>query len=301
MTANKGGSAKYLYIFSDAVSSITTNWATTALTSITLGFSLSIFFLFLFMFINLDTAVNKWGDKTHIVAYVKDSARGELPAAMKTDIQALPGVRSVKYVSSQDALAELKETLGAHKGILDGVDENPLPASFEIKVADAYRVEGKVSSVVERLKAFKWIDDVQYSQEWIEKVSSFIRFMELAAAAVGIFIAAATIFVISNTIRLTVYARRDEIEIMRLVGASDRYIKAPFFIEGFFQGILGGFLALAMLMGGRAILHAQMPNYLNFLMKYPLNLPLLTLTLVVCGITLGVSASVFSTMRFLKQ
>lgn len=289
--------ANLFYIFSDAVRSIRENLATTVLTAFTLGFSLSIFAVFVFVFFNLRSVINSWGDRTQIVAYVKDSPDAAL---MREAVMRVPGVSSAEFVSKDKALSELKAELKGHEAILEGVDENPLPASFEIRVGGSYKNPAELTAVAERLKALPWVEDVQYSREWVEKLSAFFRFIELAALFIGVFLAAATIFIISNTIRLTVYARREEIEIMSLVGASDSFIRVPFFIEGVLQGLIGGLLALAILAGGRLILLSRIPPYFSFVVSSPISTPLLALILITTGIFMGVAGCLISTGRFLK-
>ncbi|MDO8426893.1 MAG: hypothetical protein Q7T24_05205, partial [Deltaproteobacteria bacterium] len=120
------------------------------------------------------------------------------------------------------------------------------------------------------------------------------------ALIIGVFLAAATIFIISNTIRLTVYARKDEIEIMRLVGASTLFVKVPFFIEGALQGLLGGVLALVVLGAGRYLLLSNIPPYFSFVADVPFPAYVVFGLLVVAGVIMGVAGSLISMGRFLK-
>lgn len=293
-----GGSSNLLYIFTDAVRSLRENSVTTALTAVTLGVSLAIFSIFVFVFVNLNAAISSWGDRTQIVAYVKDGP--ETPEAIKEAVRAIPGVSSVEFVSKERALAELKEELKGHQAVLEGVESNPLPASVEIKVGGIYRNPAAVSTVVGRLKQMSWVEDVQFNREWIEKISALLGFVELAALFMGVFIAGATVFIISNTIRLAVYARKDEIEIMRLVGASDRFIKVPFFIEGVVQGFMGGVIALLITGAARYIVVASIPPYFNFIVQTPFPLPVIVVMLISAGVLMGVAGSLISMARFLK-
>lgn len=293
-----GGSSNLLYIFTDALRSLRENIVTTALTAVTLGVSLSIFSIFLFVFVNLNAAINSWGDRTQIVAYVKDGS--EAPDRIRQAVLGIPGVRSAEFVSKEKALKELKDELKGHEAILAGVDSNPLPASFEIKVGDLYKNPGAVTAVVDRLKRMDWVEDVQFNRQWIEKISALLGFVELAAVFMGVFLAAATVFIISNTIRLAVYARKEEIEIMRLVGASNRFIKIPFFIEGVVQGLAGGLVALLIIGAGRYFVAAKIPQYLSFAVEAPLPVPVIVVILIVSGVTMGVAGSLISMAKFLR-
>lgn len=295
-------SANLIYILVEAFRSIRENLVTTILTSVTLGFSLAIFSLFLFVFMNINSAIASWGDRTHIVAYVKDGAVSGSGGVekLRDAILRIPGVKSAEFVSKEKALKELKDELKGHESVFEGVDVNPLPASFEIKVSDSYKNPAMVVTVVGRLKQLGWVEDIQFSQEWVKKVSAFLNFVELGALIIGVFLAAATLFIISNTIRLTVYARKDEIEIMRLVGASGAYIKVPFFLEGVLQGVLGGLLAIGILSAGYYSVASEIPAYFNFVVASPMPMPVLFAVLVAAGVSMGVAGSLISMARFLR-
>jgi len=294
-----GTAANLAYVFSDAMRSLRHNLSSTVFTSVTLGFALAIFSLFFLVFTNLNGMIYRWGEKTHVIAYVKDShASG--PGTFKKTLGAIPGVKAWKFISSNAAFEELRAGLAGHEAILEGVDPGALPASVEITLDEGYLSGEGLKAVVASVSGLDWVEEVTYSREWVERFASFVGFMELAALIVGTFLAAATLFIISNTIRLTVYARREEIEIMRLVGASDAFIKVPFFIEGVVQGVIGGVLALGLLAAGRALVSAKIPPYLDFALDLPLSVPLFLAVLVAAGITLGVAGSFISMARFLK-
>lgn len=288
-----------MYVLSDALRSIRANLITTIFTSLTLGFSLAIFALFLFVFINANAAIKSFGDRTRIIAYVKDNQAVD-PEVLRKELLKIPGVGSAEYVSKDRALKELKDELKGHESILEGVDANPLPASFEIKLSDSFRDPSLISSAAQRLKALNWVEDIQWNREWVEKFSAFLRFIELAALIIGVFLGAATIFIISNTIRLTVYARKDEIEIMRLVGASTLFVKVPFFMEGALQGFLGGVLALLMLWAGQYLLLSNVPAYFRFVADVPFPAYVVFGFLVAAGVVMGVAGSLISMGKFLK-
>jgi len=298
-----GVAANVLYVFIDALRSLKENIVTTVLTSLTLAFALAIFFLFLGAFINLEHAVDDLGDRTRIVAYVRDGALdgGAREAGkVKNSLAALAGVRGVEYISKGRAMEDLRAALKGHEAILEGIDSNPLPASFEITLEDAYRDEAALQGVLKGIGAMEWVEDIEYSREWVEKFTAFLKFAEFAALMIGVFLAGATLFIISNTIRLTVYARSEEIEIMRLVGASSLFIRLPFFIEGVAQGLIGGILALGVLTATRALLVSRIPPYLGFLAASPASAHLLLVLLASTGMVMGVAGSLISMGRFLK-
>ncbi len=289
-----------IYAFSDAARSLRGNLATTVLSAFTVAFTLAIFGLFLTLFVNLNAAAGSWGDRTRIAVYIKDGALKKGVDLLEAGIREIPGVRDVRYVSKKEALEILKKELGGNAGVLDGVEPGILPASFEISLDPGFINPSDIRSIVNRLGMFGWVDDVQYGSEWVEKFSAFLRFVEVSALFVGVFLVAATVFIISNTIRLTVYARREEIEIMRYLGAPDLFIKIPFFMEGVAEGVLGGVLALGILFAGRHMLGAYIPPYFGFLLDNPFSPGLLLLIFVASGLVLGGAGSLISMGRFLK-
>lgn len=296
----RGFNANIYFFLSDAARSMRENPAATALTSLTLGVSMAIFAIFILIFVNLNRAVANWGDRVHMVVYIKDSALAEGAERLKADAMRVPGVKDAVFVSKDAAMSELKKRLKGREGALEGMDSNPLPASFEIRVMDSYLQTTAFASVVERLKKTPWAEDVQYSGEWVKRFSAFLRFIEASAVILGAFLAVATIFVITNTIRLTIYARRDEIEVMRLIGASSSFIMAPFFIEGLAHGVVAGAVSLGMVAAGRFLVATNVPPALGFVVDASLPLPYLALILIAAGTAAGALASAVSLARFLR-
>ncbi|MBE9528185.1 MAG: ABC transporter permease [Proteobacteria bacterium] len=288
-----------LYFITDALGSLRANTLTALFTSVTLGFALAIFALFALLFMNLNFALGTLGDRTNVVVYFDGATKGAEVKKYSTLIEAAEGVRSVTYVSSATALGELKSEFGG-QDLFSGIDSAMLPASFEVMIETEYREPEDLAGVVAGLKKLKWVESVEYSAEWAATLSSVLRFVEVAALAFGLFLAIATIFIITNTIRLTVYARRDEIEVMRLVGASDFFIKAPFFIEGVVQGLFGGLISLGLLLLWRWILAANIPDYLSFMVVLPASTVTLLIILVLAGVATGVAGSFISMAKFMK-
>jgi cell division transport system permease protein len=173
-----GGSFSLLYTLTDALRSIRANLTTAILCSLTVGFALAIFSVFLIVFINLNVVLETWGDRTHIVVYIKEGAEKGGVAQLKAKVAKVPGVKSVQYVSRNEALKLLREELKGQEGILKGIGSNPLPSSFEIKVTETHRNPQGVKATVERLKRMDWVEDVQYGAEWVEKFSGFLKFVE---------------------------------------------------------------------------------------------------------------------------
>ncbi len=293
---------KLYYASGDAYANIKDNIWTTLLSSLTMGFSLAIFALFMIIFVNLNAVVSSWGERTHIVAYLKADA---LDGAKEIEtlgelIKGQKGVVEVNYVSREMALDDLKEELKGQSAIFEGVDAALLPASFEIMVAEEFREPEKIKVIVEVIGSFTWVEEVQYGQEWLAKLSSLLGFFEIVVVFVGLFLGAAVLFIISNTIRLTIYSRKQEIEVMRLIGASNAFIKVPYLIEGFIIGIVGGILAMVMLFLGQFFFILKIPLYFSFVVVNPFNLYMLLVMLLISGTFMGTIGSFLSLGKFLK-
>ncbi|MEE8185683.1 MAG: permease-like cell division protein FtsX [Thermodesulfobacteriota bacterium] len=289
-----------LYIFLEAIRNIKSNFITTVLTVITIGLSLAVFTFFVVVLINIKGVIKTWGEKIQIVAYIKDRVPYGKIDQMAGEIKNIAGIEKVDYVSKKKALDILREDLKGYKDILDSIDSNPLPASFEIRVKPEYRDRNGIDNIIAKLRGIGGIDDIQYGQKWVERFSAILRFIELFTIVIGVFLAAATLFIISNTIRLTVYARREEIEVARLVGASELYIKAPFFIEGVVQGFVGALLASGILFFEQYLLYKNIPSTFASVVESPFSFAATLAGLTFAGVLLGISGSMISLGRFLR-
>lgn len=298
--ARGGRSSNLFYVTTDALRSLKENFTTTVLTAVTVGFALALFSLFLIVFVNLNGIVAEWGDRAHVIAYLDAGTGANDAEAIEAAIARIDGVSGAKFVSSKDALGDLRRELEGHESVLEGIDPGLLPASFEVGIKDEHLNPEALSTIAASVGKISGVAEVSYSREWVEKFSAFLGFIQLAATVIGVFLAAAILFIISNTIRLTVYARKDEIEIMRLVGASERFIKFPFFIEALVQGFVGGAIAMGILASGLGLFASRIPPYLDFVLELPASVPMMLVLLVIAGMVMGVSACFLSMSRFLK-
>ncbi len=294
------GNVTLLYTLTDAVKNIKANRTTAVLSALTVAFALAIFALFIIIFVNLSSVLDTWGDKTSIVVYVKDWGVKHGAPNLKDRVEKIKGVESVVYISKKQAFEILEKELKGHEEVLEGVSKNVLPASLEIKISETFLNPEGINAIVKNLKKIEWVEDVEYGTEWVEKFSAFVRFMAIAAIGIGFFLTAATIFIISNTIRLTVYARKDEIEVMRYLGATDTYIKIPFFVEGMIAGGGGGVIALFILLLGRYVLGLYIPAYFAFILESPFTTVMVLIVLTIAGLVIGGVGSLVSLGRFLK-
>ena len=225
-----------------------------ALSVTTIAFSLFVLGLFGLVAVNLHDALRSVAERVEIVAYLLPGTPIEATAAGLKDIEAFPEVQAASYVSEEEALTRARAELVEFRDVLRELERNPLPASSEVKLKPGFRDADHVTAVAERLRGFGFVDDVRFGRYWVEKLD---RLRQLAAAVgivVGAAFAAVAIIIIGTTIRMAVLQRGREIAIMRLVGATDGFIRRPFLLQGAIKGLLGGLAAVGLSFAAYALI-----------------------------------------------
>ena len=212
-----------------------------ALGIVTIAFSLFAFGLFGLVAINIRRALDQVEERVEVRAFVSDSTEIESVAAAMKDIGEFPEVARVDYVSKEQALERARKEMGEFADVFEA---GVLPASIEVHLRPGMRSPATVKSIADRIRTYPFVDDVRYGEEWVEKLYRLRNIATVAGIALGVAFAAVAVIIIGATIRMTVLARAKEISIMRLVGATDMFIRLPFLIDGLIKGVLGGLLAL---------------------------------------------------------
>ena len=269
----------------------------------TIAFSLLTFGIFILTVINLDRIFDDWGKRMQVIVYLEVESTDEAISAAKESISRLPQTERITYISKEKSLKTLKKSLQSQADILDNLDENPLPPSFEVQLKEEHTTQKSLQAFVDEVKKLETVIDVDYGQEWLKKFSAFISMIKLVGMGVGGFLLLATIFIISNTIKLTIYSRREEIEIMKLVGATNFSIQIPFFLEGITQGFAASLLSLGILFVSYKLLLYKITIDYSLYLGYVefIFLPQKLIgQLILLGIVLGIFGCAFSMGRFLK-
>ena len=228
-----------IYFLRKALGNIWTNPFLSLVTLSTIAISMLILGLFSLIYLNVQQSLHQMGGELQITAYLQETISSQQAKVLRSKVADWPEVEKITYISKEQALARFRSQLREYAGILEGLKENPLPASLELTLMPQYGRSGNIKELSTRLGRLPGVAEVQYGRKWMAKLRVFVEVMKLVGITVGGLLLIATIFVISNTIKLTFYSRREELEIMRLVGATDFFIKAPFLIEGLLHG-LGG-------------------------------------------------------------
>jgi cell division transport system permease protein len=294
---------RFRYIFEDALVNIRrSGWGGVASIG-TMAVSFVIVGIFLIITGNLGALVAEWKEQFQVTVFLEDGISGEQLALVRKRIQSERAVKAVTYTSKAEALQQFKRELQGKESLLEGLGENPIPASLQLRVHEAYQTPEALRQLTSSLSRLEGVEDVMYGQEWVDRLSSVIRLLRLLGLSVGLALGLASLLIVSNTIRLAVYARSEEIEVMRLVGATRLHIRAPFLLEGMIQGLLGAGLALLLLFGAyRATLwQLQVTPGQIFGMGVGSFLdPQWALLMVVAGAGVGAFGSLISVGRFLR-
>ncbi|MDI7260181.1 MAG: permease-like cell division protein FtsX [Thermodesulfobacteriota bacterium] len=268
-----------------------------------IGISLLILSTFSLIAFNLTSLLKIWEDKIEVIAYLKrGTSLNEVEGLLKK-IRQIDGVEGVNYVSPFDAMAFMETRLGRQKTLLEGIQPAILPSSIEIRLKKDYWGQTKIDEVVSDLKRVSQIEEVQYGQEWIETFSVLVHLVRLTQWVLGGLLLAAIIFIISNTLQLTISSRREEIEVMHMAGASPAFIQVPFYMEGLIQGLLGAGMAMGLLFLLYKIIFLTItPLMKGWMTGIPiLFLPWETMAWILSGgMVLGLFGSFVASMRFLK-
>lgn len=190
-----------------------------------------------------------WGGDVQMTVYLEDGIQPARAQKIAAALAHLPGVRAVRTVDAHTAWERLKRGLGARGDLLDGVEEGFLPASIDVALVPGVAEVLRVHPAFARLQKTPGVEDVELVGDWAGRLRALERLLDGAGLAVATLVLCACLYIVGSTIRLGVFARRDEIELWKLVGATDGFVKAPFLVEGGLQGALGTSLAMAILYG----------------------------------------------------
>ena len=265
----------------------------------TVTVSLFVLGVFLILALNMNRLAGMLESQVQISVYLEEHLTDREKRQIEYDITSLQGIDTVKYVDRDEAKTRLQERLGDQKYLLDALsDDNPLPDAFEVTVTTPAVVESAASAI----SAMSGVEEAKYGQDVIEHLFDITRLMRIFGLVLMLLLGAATLFIIANTIRLTVFARRKEIAIMKYVGATDWFIRWPFLLEGIVLGCFGGIIAAVALRSFYAAMAAQIYSTLAFfplLPQYPF-MNYVTLAILGSGIVIGAIGSLISLKRFLK-
>lgn len=247
-------------------------------------FSLFLFGAFLWGTFNLFGIIRLAREKVEINAFLRENLPEKQIEELSDKLMSMVGVEGVEYISKEEALGKFQEEIKDAPSLIEAVKTNPLPASFSIRLKDGYTSPEEVKEISEKIKIFDEFIAVEYGESWINRLDKVVKILFLFDILLGIVISFASVFVISNTVRLTVLARKRTIEVMKLVGATEKTIHAPFILAGSIEGGVAGIMS-----GGLLYLIYQLTS--KFFVKFYFPHNLIIAGTVIFGIVLGMIGS----------
>ena len=286
------------YFIQEALTSLWRSLLMNALSVGTIAVSLFVLGAFLVVAGSLNDVVQRWTQKVQVIFYLDDGVEARVRDSLQNRLQEDPAVEAVDRVSRQQALERFHSLFRDLRSLPDDLGENPFPASLEVVLKSGHRSPAEVERLVHAFEKAPGVQEVQYDLLWIERLATGARLVRGVGAFLGGVLVLAGVFTISNVIRLTVYAREDELDIMRLVGATQAYVKGPFVTEGMIQGGLGGLLSVGFLWLAVRWLTRGLAAGSDLLGRAPVELPPgLPAMLVLGGMVVGVVGSLVSLRR----
>jgi len=297
------------YFLSESVQNFRRNWVMTLGAVITIYLSLLLVGVFLATGVIINSVVKSVEEKVTIQIFIKDGAATTDVNSLQQSLLSDPAVAGVEYTSKEKALEKFKQDMKQSPEIIQQLEGNPLPASLDVTLKDPRQVQAMVDKIKVNALFLKVADrpdnpeeSLKYGQQVVKKLFAFTQVVRWIEVAFVIMLAAVSLIFINNTIRLAIYARRKEIGIMRLVGASNWFIRTPFLLEGVFQALIGAALAILSVAGLQAAIMPRLGEALPFL---PVNMTgqataQIALILVLAGVFIGLLGSGFALRRYLK-
>jgi len=245
------------YAVEEAVASLWRGRQSGILSTATIGLALFVLGAFLLVTSNLQRLGAEWSRAAEMSVYLKDDLAPEQRIAIETALTPGTAVVGREYVSKADALAKFRRTFGDLAATLNDLGENPLPASYEVRLQAGSDTREELDRLAATLRQMPGVADVRYDRQWLDRLLATIGLIRGLGLTLGLILTMAAALTVANVVRLALHARRDELEIMQLVGAPETYIRGPFVMEGVIQGGLGALAALAALAVGFVALQAR--------------------------------------------
>jgi cell division transport system permease protein len=245
------------YAVDEAVASLWRGRQSGLLSTGTIALALFVLGGFLLVTANLAALGEQWSSAAEMSVYIMDGATPAERGNVEQILRSAPIVASQEFVSKSEALARFRKTFGELSASIDGLGDNPLPASYEIRLRADAGARRSVEDLAGNLRQTPGVSDVRYDRQWLDRLLGAISFVRGVGLVLGTVLTLAAALTVANVVRLALYARRDEIDIMQLVGAPQAYIRGPFVMEGVMQGGIGALAALVALAIGFVLLRAR--------------------------------------------
>ena len=268
----------------------------------TITIALSILGLFLFVYVNLNSVLSFWNDQVQLIVYLDDEISQKEKKQLEKLFSADSGVESFEIVSREKAWENFQSMFSEKSSFLKGMGFNPLPASYNLKIKTSPERLQTIQLLAKKLNQQDGVESVEYGEEWINRFEAFMILMRIFLFALGALLCVGAVLIISNTVKLSVLSRKNEIELMLLTGATPGFIRFPFFLEGVLHGVLGAVVSLCLMKGLHLYLVNQLQGSIETFgrgMDFQFISPSLVLIIIFSSILVGWLGSYFPLKQFL--
>jgi cell division transport system permease protein len=282
--------ANLIYILQESFDGFRRAKISALISTMTITFLLIIIGIFVLVSTNVDHIVTALSAKFDIQAFIDNTLDDSQITSLREQISQIEGIQQVSFYSKEEAAREFQQEFG--KELFDILGENPLPSSFNVVLRKENRTPENIESVARQISALRGIDDVVYNNQALKILSKYAQMAKVINSTILIFVSFGSLFVISNTVRLIIIAKRDIITTMQLVGATRGFIQSPFIIEGLVQGLAGGILASVFVFLGSHLLMIEVPGLIHASI-------VIYMFVLLLGVIFGILGSLFAIKRFL--
>ncbi|MDO8945856.1 MAG: permease-like cell division protein FtsX [Desulfocapsaceae bacterium] len=276
-------------------------WTTQFMTCLTVSLSVLIFSFFYLIYLNMLNAGDKVSDDLRLVVYLEEEPGPEMQEQLRLKITQFDQVQEIKFISKAEAYSRFAKELGDNRDVLTDMPTDFLPASIEVTPLRSLRSLSQIKLFSEYLATLPGSQKVQYGQKWVERFYYFTQLLSIVVLLSGFLLILTATFMVASTIRLTIFARQEELELLKLVGATNNYIRTPFLLEGILLGLMGSLLGLASLytLFQWTLRHFSGAGFLD-LFTFTFFPPEIICTIVILSIILCTAGSYTSMQKFLR-
>jgi len=295
--------ANLKYFMTESINNLWYSRGVNSISIATIAISLYILGIFLLLMANVSVFFGELSGRFQIDIYLKDDVSGTERAKIEQLLEKESLVKDFSFMSREQALERFREGFPDLRDLPDELETNPMPSSFEVVIHESRSSDAEIASFMKKYSRLGGVEDIRYDKDWITRLRSYLNLMRGGGVILGGILYIAAAFTIANVIRLNVYSRRDEIEIMRLVGATNNFIRGPFLLEGIIQGLIGAFLSIIVLYATYRFFISFTAESYNIIFGFftATFISVLHIALVIAsGVAIGLTGSFISLRRFLS-
>jgi cell division transport system permease protein len=263
----------------------------TTITITSIAFALLLIGYFIVFALNIDSMIGDVRSQIELEVFLEPALSKERSIKIKDTIAKVEGIQTVEYISKEQAAKRFEKEFG--RSVFDVLETNPLPATCTVRMKEGFQTSEAISKIISAVNEIKGVDEVVYQKDLLAVIDRYINYIYLIAGSIGVLLAVIAVILLYNTIRLTIFARSDIIEIMKLVGATSKFIRRPFIVEGFMQGLIGSIVA-------GILLFLSFKVFVKFIYPYAVFDGEIYLFLIFAGVLIGLLSSRLSVSKYLS-